>query len=272
MKKPVSVESELRPDTAGLLADVAELYYKDGLTQHDIAQRIGVSRPTVVNYIKQAREQGIVDIQIRGSAYKGSNLSRQLCEKYGLVDVYIARTAAEKDQAVAQIKLARLGAMALSDLLREHDVLGVSWGRTIQLAATEFPRRPIKHLTVSQLVGSVPTDALFATEESTIRIAKRTGAKCNTLPVPAILSTVQLAEQLRAEPIVQKHLSQFTKLTKVIFSVGDLSDESMVYDIGMHTKAEWETYKSQGAKGVLVGRLVDDRGDVLDSDFNQRIL
>jgi len=273
MKKPVTIKSEFQPDSTGVLADIAELYYKDGLTQFEIAKRIGVSRPTVVNYIKQAREQGIVDIQIRGSAYKGSNLSRLLCDKYGLDDVYIARTTPEPNAEVAQNKLARLAAMALSDLLCENDVLGVSWGGTIQRAANEFPRRYIKHLNVCQLVGSVSSDALLAAEESTIHIAKRTGAKCNTLPVPAVVSSVQLAKQLRAEPIVQKHLAQFKELTKVFFSVGDMSDDSMVYAIGMATAEEWESNRSsRGAQAVLAGRFLDKNGERLDSDFTQRIM
>ncbi len=272
MKKLASSKSEFQPDSEGMLADIAELYYKDGLTQNEIALRVGVSRPTIVNYIKQAHEQGIVDIQIRGSSYKGSNLSRQLCEKYELNDVYIARTAFETDKEAAIVKLARLAAMALSDLLTEGDVLGVSWGGTIQRAADEVPRREIKGLSVCQLVGSMTTDALLASEASTIRIANRTGAKCNTLPVPAVLSSVQLAQKLRDEPIVQKHFDQFKKLTKVFFSVGDLSDESLVYASGMTSPMEWESYRQRGAKAVLVGRFLNEKGKVLDGDFDQRLM
>lgn len=255
-----------------MLADIAELYYKDGLTQNEIAQRIGVSRPTVVNYIKQAREKGIVDIQIRGSAYKGSSLSRRLSEKYGLTDVYIARTALEADEKAAQKKLARLGATALSDLLCEDDVLGVSWGGTIQRAADEIPRREVKRLSVCQLIGSMTSDALLASEASTIRIAIRTGGQCNTLPVPAIVSSVQLAEQLRDEPIVQKHLEQFKKLTKVFFSVGDLGDDSLVLASSIASNQEWEEYRERGARAVLVGRFLDADGQILQGDFGNRLM
>lgn len=272
MKKNAISRSDSQPDSVGLLADIAELYYKDGLTQNEIAQRIGVSRPTVVNYIKQAREKGIVDIQIRGSAYKGSNLSRQLSEKYGLIDVYIARTALEPNEEAAEKKLARLGAMALSDLLCEGDVLGVSWGGTIQRAADEIPHREIKRLSVCQLVGSMKSDALLASEASTIRIANRAGGQCNTLPVPAIVSTAQLAQQLRDEPIVQKHLEQFNRLTKVFFSVGDLSDESLVHSSGIASNEEWKRYRDRNAKAVLVGRFLDADGQVLEGDFEKRLM
>jgi len=272
MKKPEKQKSEFQPDSVGILAEIAELYYKDGLTQNEIAVRIGVSRPTVVNYIKQAREQGIVDIQIRGSTYKGSNLSRELCEKYGLSDVYIVRASTEIDDDAALTKLARLGAMALSDLLCEGDVLGVSWGGTVQRAADEIPRREVKRLSVCQLVGSMTSDALLASEASTIRIATRTGAKCNTLPVPAVLSSVELAQALRHEPIVQKHVAQFANLTKLFFSVGDLQDDSMVYASRMVSTAEWKSYKKRGAQAVLVGRFLNAAGELLDGDFHQRLM
>lgn len=40
------------------VTEVAWLYYHDGLNQKDIAEALGISRATVVNYLQEARERG----------------------------------------------------------------------------------------------------------------------------------------------------------------------------------------------------------------------
>jgi deoxyribonucleoside regulator len=79
--------NETKPYTAlksDVLVTVSELYYKDGRTQQDIAERLGISRATVINYLKQSRDQGLVEIKIKGSAYQGSELELELRRKYAL--------------------------------------------------------------------------------------------------------------------------------------------------------------------------------------------
>ncbi len=259
-----------------MLAEVAELYYKDGLTQNQIAARIGVSRPTVVNYVRQARELGIVDIRISGSAYTGSSLSRELCDKYSLDDVYIARSsgrsAASQGARTAMQIAARLGAMALSDQLVSGDVLGVSWGETIHYAADEMPYRRVDRLSVCQLIGSMYSEIFQAPEASSIRIASRTGAHCSTLHSPAILSSVELARQLRDEPIVKKQLARFDDLTKVFFSVGNTRNDTMVVACGIASVEDWKAFRKRGAAAVLCGHFLDAEGNALDGEFSERLV
>ena len=47
-----------------LLADVAQQYYLEDMTQEQIARRIGVSRSNVSRMLKDARERGVVEIRI----------------------------------------------------------------------------------------------------------------------------------------------------------------------------------------------------------------
>ena len=56
--------------TAGASADMrlalraATLYYLDGLTQAEIASRLGVSRPTAGRLIARAKAKGLVRIEV----------------------------------------------------------------------------------------------------------------------------------------------------------------------------------------------------------------
>ncbi len=48
-----------------LMLRTARLYYEDYLTQQQIADELGVSRPTISRLLTQARREGIVQITIK---------------------------------------------------------------------------------------------------------------------------------------------------------------------------------------------------------------
>ena len=68
-------QSRITGEKHALLANVALLYYGEGLTQNDIAKRLNVARSTVVNFLREAREFGIVDIRVDGTSLAASNLA-----------------------------------------------------------------------------------------------------------------------------------------------------------------------------------------------------
>ena len=259
-------------DLHGILAEVSELYYKDTLTQSEIAKRKGVARATIVNYLKQARELGIVDISIRGSAYMGSTLSRELCIKYNLADVYIARTKGITKVDDATRKIGRLGAMALTELLGKNEILGVSWGPTTQYAAAEMPYRPAPNLTVCQLIGSMSSNAIEAAESVAIEISKKTNGRCSVLPAPAIVSNSEIADHLRAEPVVHRHFKMFKELTTVFFSAGHTQSNTLVVTSGVATLNDWTISSEANAAAVLNGYFIDIEGDPIKMEYHDRLI
>ncbi len=261
-----------------LLAHVAILYYKDGLTQGEIANRLGVSRATVVNYLRTAREQSIVDIRIAGSSFVGSRLSKGLKERYGLEDVYVAMTFPDPALSPAELdveirrQVARVGAMALFDLVQEGDILGVAWGETIQLVSEEMSKGSVPNLTVCQLIGSMKSPLLSAAETCAIRIASSLGADCYTLHAPAVLSSAKLAEEIKAEPIIQTQLQRLNTLTKTLFSVGNCETSTHIIQAGITTQEELDWYRANGAVGVICGRFIDAEGRHVEGKVDARMI
>lgn len=273
----ITGDDRRRPHNA-LLANVALLYYKEGLTQGDIARRLGVSRPTVVAYLKQARELGIVDIRIDGLSFSMSKLSRDLRAAYGLADVFIIdeapEPAADPEEAArrARRQLARVGAMATFDLLEPGDALGVAWGQTIHWLAEEMPRGTVPGLSVYQMIGSMTSQHLPAAEMLAIRVASSLNAECFTLHAPAILSNRDIADALRREPVIAAQLDKLRFLTKTLFSVGNCADDTQLVRSGIATAEDVRAYVRRGAIGVLSARFIDIDGNPVDGDLDQRII
>lgn len=276
MQDKIDISHAQRNDA--VLANAAILYYKEGLTQNEIAKRMGVSRATVVTYLRLARENNIVDIRVNGASFSSSKLSKDLKDKFSLNDAYVADyTPDDADGADRRIEnlnkhVARVGAAALYDILKPNDVVGVAWGETIHFLSEELSRGRIEGLTVCQMIGSMKTPLLSAAETCAIRIASRLGADCNTLHTPAVLSSAELAAALRAEPIIKSQLEKFSEFTRTIFSVGNCDANTHIVRSSITTGEEFQWYKSRGAVGVLCGRFIDEQGEHIAGSMDDRMI
>ena len=63
---------------------IATLYYKDKLSQQEIAKKLNISRPWVSKLLTRAEELGIVKIEIESPILGNTQLEQQLCDKYQL--------------------------------------------------------------------------------------------------------------------------------------------------------------------------------------------
>ena len=190
-------------DKESQLSNVALLYYGEGMTQGEIAKRMKVSRATIVNMLRESRELGIVDIRVDGRILTGSRLARNLRDRFGVEDVYVSQTSAfgenvSRNESFGQ--LARVAAAAILDVVETGDTVGVAWGETIMAVANAMPRSPVADVEVCQLVGSMISERVPASENCAIQIAGRLdAAACYTLHAPGLISTAALAETFRNE-------------------------------------------------------------------------
>ena len=194
-----SALTRTQTDKDAFLANVALLYYGEGLTQSDIAQRMKVSRATIVNMLREARERGIVEIRVDGRSLAASNVARELRERFGLADVYVSRTGEDRmaDPASDLAQLARVAASAFCDILEPGDRVGVEWSRTVHEMAQQLPRLAVEGVEVCQMVGSMVSTHLPASESCAILIANALSARCYTLhALLALDSGIFIGKQL----------------------------------------------------------------------------
>lgn len=259
-----------------MLANVALLYYGEGLNQSDIAKRMNVSRATIVNMLRDCRDRGIVEIRVNGEMLASSSLSRDMCEKFGLADVYISRSRSGKKakphRQETLDQLGRVAAMALLDVVSPGDTVGVAWGETIKAVSSAIPRQTVADVTVCQMIGSMVSDRVPASEDCTIRIANRLDAKCYTLHAPASLSSAKLAEQLREEPMIASQLGRLSHLDLAVFSIGNTDQETHIVSAGIASAAELQQAVAKGAKGVVCCRFIDAEGKQIALPSDERTI
>ena len=270
MATRISPASQTRDDS--YLANIALLYYQEGLTQNDIATRLGVSRATIVNYLKESKERGIVDIRVNGQSLRSSLLSKELSARYRLTDVYVSHVGPEAEVNFSLRQTARVAAMAFHDIVSPGDVIGVAWGETVKQVADNLPFRSIAKTEVCQVIGSMESDRLLSAEDCAIQIANRIEARCHTLHAPAVLSSVQLAESLRHEPSIKTQLERFRSLNVILTSVGGLSENTHVLSSGILDRNSLEELTEKGAVGFICSSFIKQDGSPLSFPLQDRMI
>jgi deoxyribonucleoside regulator len=254
-----------------IVIEAAWMYYQDGLNQTEIAEQLGVSRATVVNYLQEAKSRGFIRITMSDTAFTTHRLAQELRHRFKLSAAYVVPDGAGGTED-RFLRVARGAAEWLPSLLNPGDRLGVAWGRTIFEVAEALEYSRTKDITVSQLVGSMATPYGFTTEICSAHLAQSLGAKCINLHAPAVLSDPDLAARLRAEPIIRDQIEALSHCNKSIFAAGSCGHDSHIVSSGVASHGDLDWYKAQGAVGVLCGRFIDANGRSIPGALDARMI
>lgn len=253
-----------------MLVEASWLYFHETLTQSQIAERLGVSRATVVNYLQEARASGLVRIVLSEEPFARHRLAQDLVARFGLRAAHVVPEGAGSEETLARV--AAGAGEWLPALVEAGDRLGVAWGRTVFEVAQRMDRTARPGLSVVQLVGSVPSPFGFTAELCSAKLAEKLGAECLNLFAPAVLSSAALAQALRAEPVIARQIATIGTCNKAIFTAGTCEADSHIVGSGVASPADLAEYRRHGAQAVLCGRFIDASGTPLRGPLDDRMI
>ncbi len=202
-----------------LLHRAASAYYLDNLRQAEIAERLGISRPTVSKLLTEARRIGMVRFEVLDVAGPDlSDLERRLRERLGVRGVRIA----PGDQAHRDLRgIGDLLAQELRSLdLHRGDVLLISSGKTTY-AVSRLPGMPeLRGVVVAPTVGGQQEhDPAFQTNETVRSLAESTGAEPHYVFAPALPSP-SLWRSLQADPSFMEITGLWSRAEVLVTGIG----------------------------------------------------
>lgn len=256
----------------------AWLYYQDGLSQSEVANIMGVSRVTIVKYLHLAREKGFVNISLDSSVFSSIDYAIRIKDKFKLNNVLIIPNE-EKDSSqiiddIVEKRLAKAGAMYLSQVINDNDIIGISASYTIYQLANYLPIKSLKNINVLQMIGAIasPSGSLFAASEVAALIASKLSGYSIYLHVPAVVSSARLAMELQAEPIIRANFSALNRCNKALYVVESVQDNHSLVSTDILTLHEMQLYRELGAVGSICGRFYDAQGNPLVADIDLRVM
>jgi deoxyribonucleoside regulator len=252
-----------------LAVRVAELYYDEDKTQDEIGGLLGISRWKAGRLLTQARDAGIVRIEIVHPRARRLSLERRLCERFELSDAVIVPTP-DADDAVSS-RVAQAAADYLAALRPVPRTLGVSWGRTLDAVADRLPEGWATGVDVVQINGGVSLNRRPGTAAATAAtIAGRAGGRVVLLPSPAILERIETKRAIEADRTVADVLAMAAAASAYLYSAGVADGSSVLVDSGYLTAEDVAELVRKGAVGDVLGRYIDADGHIVDPGLDER--
>lgn len=248
---------------------VSKLYYLDGVTQAEIGKKLNLSRPTISRLLQFAREKNIVKISINDPLSNIEDLQHQLKEKYQLKDVIIS-TPESNETAEILSSLGKATARYLDKKVKDNDVIGVSWGKTLVSVARQLIPNDRKNVQVVYFKGTVAN----STHNNYVVEVTKCFNKCyhtqaQILPLPLIFENKQIKEMVIKDKFINEILDTGKRTSVALFTVETTEQDATLFELGYFNDQQIKTLQEKAAGG-LVSRFIDERGKIVDDQLNDR--
>ncbi len=251
----------------------ASRYYVHAETMETIAHHLKISRSTVSRLLKEARDTGLVRISLADHQGSASPLSTALAQRFG-VRVHMVSVRENANEKVRMERVARMAGQLLTEVVEDHDVIGVAWGVTLSNVVRYLGRRPLVEATVVQVNGSANQhdSGLPYIGEIMQSFGDAFDAKAVLFPVPAFFDQTEAKSVLWRERSIQQVLRLRDQVDIAVFGVGALKARvpSHVYSAGYMDPAEMEQLLSEGVVGDVCTVLLREDGSYADIAYNER--
>ncbi|MEY0905322.1 sugar-binding transcriptional regulator [Providencia rettgeri] len=256
-----------------LLTEIAIAYYRDEITQEEIANKFGISRIKVGRLLKRAKEEGIVEINVRYHPIFSTQLEQQLLSRFPISRALIALDHPDEEEQRYQV--GTLVANYLSTTLRDNMIVTVGQGRNVAVVADSGGAVPEKDCRFICGIGGThrPGDSINADHISR-RLAKKFGGTSETLYAPAYVENNELKQSFMKNGTIKETLDRARKADIALIGIGDMNEDSYMVKLGWFTPREIvDASLNQGVIGDIAGYdFFNAQGQHVDTVMNDRVI
>lgn len=254
-----------------MAARAAWLHYAAGLSQADVARRLGLNSLKAHRLISKANRDGLVKIFIDGDIGECIALEVQLSESYQLDNCVVVPDLGDSDLPLKALGLA--GAQLIRQELDNNLMsIGIGHGRTLAACVDNLPAKPTANTHFVSLLGGLTRKYLASPHDVIHRLAERTAAEAYVMPVPFLANSVEDRKVLLGQRGIQQvfELARQTQLKLV--GIGSTDLEASLVSTGMIELHELEKVNNAGAAGEMLGHYFADDGQPIATDLSDRTL
>ncbi len=264
---------DISAQSTDLLTEVSVAYYQDGATQEEISKKFAISRAKVGRMLKQARDEGIVEITVKYHPVFSAKIEQRLIDQFGVKRALIALDQPNEEEQRSQV--AGLVSNFLSSTLKDGMVVTVGQGRNVSAVAHHvgvIAPRACKF--VCGIGGIHPRGGMFNADHICRQLAKKYGGTSETLYAPAYAENKEQKSVFMQNETVKQTLDLARKADVALVGVGDMSENSYMVDLGWFTADEVvQSRLKQGVVGDFAGYdFFDIKGNTANTVMSDRVI
>jgi deoxyribonucleoside regulator len=266
------------PDDLRLALRAATLYFLDGLTQAEVAERLGVSRPTAGRLVARAKANGLVRIEVVVPPDQQDNLhadeEQELEHIFGLTEAVVVGGDIDSkgalDNSAYWAPMGRAAARLLVRRIGEQETLGFTWGPEVVAVAAALPSGVATCQKIVQLDGAMSTVSYQTGAEYVLgRSAEQLQATMIRLPAP-LYADVETVASLKRDSFISRALEAGRTADMMLFGVGAVSTSTTLFEGSFLDTDVLKTVTAHGAVGEIGGRFFTEDGVVLEGELPHR--
>ncbi|MGO1298601.1 MAG: sugar-binding transcriptional regulator [Vibrio sp.] len=266
-------KSEISLEDSDLLTEIAVGYYQDGATQEEISKKFSISRAKVGRLLKQARDEGIVEITVKYHPVFSAKIEQRLIERFGVKRALIALDQPSEEAQRHQV--AGLVSNYLSQALKNGMVVTVGQGRNVSSVAHHVGVITPRDCTFVCGIGGIhPRGSMFNADHICRQLAKKYGGTSETLYAPAYAENYEQKMVFMQNSTVKQTLDLARKADVALVGIGYMSENSYMVDLGWFTPNEVvQSRLQQGVVGDFAGHdFFDVRGRIAKTGMSDRVI
>ena len=273
-KRAAARDGRLDRSEEDLITRIAWLYYKEKLTQQQIAERLPLSRQKVQRLLEKARDLEIIQFTLKHPVVNLLGIESEIRSRYGLKDAVVAPTEST-DPGALRTTFAMAGAAYLERRLAamQKCTLGIGWGNTTAFLADYFEGQSVAGaVEIVSLIGNLMMNVSMNPYIMAEKMARKLGAPFYNIWAPAIAQTKERAEVFKSEPWIKEVLDIGRRADVILVSIGEASKSASLFKMGYLSPADLERLIAKGAVGDILCRYFDARGEIIDDEVQDRVI
>lgn len=241
-----------------LLSRVLNMYYKEGVSQADIARSLDLSISKVSRLLSQARDEGVVEITFRLPYQHSLDQADRLQASFGLEEVVVVPTVWPSEPAMAEIA-GQVAANVLARRLRDGDLVAISGGRTVHALVQALKVKRRYNVSVVPMMGGVQGSGTLDVNYLALSLAEKLGGKAYQLHAPLTVDSAEQREALISMRPVKEILDLARQANVAVVGIGSIKYNGV---FGRATTGLPGYGRTSASIPKDLQAIIDDHGDL----------
>lgn len=247
------------------------LYYIAGKTQDEIAQKLGVSRPTAQRLVSLCRSEGLITFRMNHPIAECMELAKRLTEEFELVYCDVVPSEGAWPDVSSTVPEAAAMLIERHLRLRVATVLAIGTGRTMRASVQRVSALNGSIHRLVALVGHIGPDGSASPYDALIKLSETVGAQHFPLLLPLYLSSPEERDKLVSIATMQRIHQLAANADLWLTGISDLAPDSPLAKEGFLSRDELFELNRLGAIGEIGGWAFDADGRIIDGGTNSRV-